>query len=81
MAQALDRERRLGFRIGLRQPADSVARVDAAIRAAVASYVAAGHTDWRALAHFSADHYVRHLVDEDENFEMMVSAGFAGCWH
>lgn len=29
--------------------------------------------DWRQLAKFCDDHYVRHLVDENGDFEMMVS--------
>lgn len=31
--------------------------------------------DWRALAKFNDTHYVRHLVDENGDFEMIVSAG------
>lgn len=40
--------------------------------------------DWRELAMFNASHYVRHLVDENGDFEMIVSRlqglpPFAGC--
>ena len=33
--------------------------------------------DWRALAKFCDSHYVRHLVDENGDFEMIVSV--LGC--
>lgn len=39
------------------------------------AYVREGHSDWRALAHFCDQHYVRHLVEESANCEMMLI-----CW-
>ncbi|PSC69833.1 cysteine dioxygenase [Micractinium conductrix] len=59
----------------MRQPAKSAARVDVAVRAAVQAYVQGGHQDWRELASFCDQHYVRHLVDESANVEMMLI-----CW-
>ncbi|PRW56884.1 cysteine dioxygenase [Chlorella sorokiniana] len=75
LADAFAAERAAGCTIGSHQPPQSAARLDAAVRAAVQAYVAAGHQDWRALAKFNDSHYVRHLVDENGDFEMILI-----CW-
>ncbi|KAI7837288.1 hypothetical protein COHA_008902 [Chlorella ohadii] len=61
LAEAFAAERAVGFTIGSHQPPQSAARLDAA--------------DWRALAKFCDSHYVRHLVDENGDFEMILI-----CW-
>lgn len=43
LAEAFAAERAAGFTIGSHQPPQSAARLDAAVRAAVQAYVAAGH--------------------------------------
>lgn len=43
LTEAFAAERAAGFTIGSHQPPQSVARLDAAVRAAVQAYVAAGH--------------------------------------
>jgi cysteine dioxygenase len=73
--RAFDEERRRGYTINAYQPPESTARLDAAVRKAVQEYVVNGHQDWRQLACFNAEHYVRHLVEENENFEMILI-----CW-
>jgi hypothetical protein len=69
--RAFEEERARGYAISAQQPPESAARLDAAVRAAIRAYTAAGHADWRALARFNSEHYVRHLVDDNANFEMM----------
>lgn len=69
--RAFEEERARGYTINAHQPPESTARLDAAVRAAVGAYVAAGHSDWRQLARFNPEHYVRHLVQDNANFEMM----------
>ena len=70
---AFQAERVRGFPISAaQQPPESAARLHAAVRGAVQRYVAAGHSDWRRLATFNDSHYVRHLVEESGNCEMMV---------
>lgn len=72
---AMEEEIARGFTINAHQPPESAARLDAAVRAAVAAYVEQGHSDWRQLAAFNEQHYVRHLVDECDSFEMILI-----CW-
>ncbi|EFN58340.1 hypothetical protein CHLNCDRAFT_142389 [Chlorella variabilis] len=73
--RAFEEERARGYTINAHQPPESTARLDAAVRAAVGAYVAAGHSDWRQLARFNPEHYVRHLVQDNANFEMILI-----CW-
>ena len=80
VSAAMAAERAAGHAIGAHQPADSAARLDAAVRAAVRAYIAAGHDDWRRLATFNDSHYVRHLIDLNDDFEMIVSRA-ARAWH
>ena len=53
-------------------------RLDGAVRALMQEYTAstvaagAGCEDWRHYAYFNASHYVRNLVDANEDFELMV---------
>ncbi|GFH12487.1 cysteine dioxygenase, partial [Haematococcus lacustris] len=44
-------------------------------RQLVGSYAASGSSDWRSLVTFNPHHYVRHLVDGNEDFELMLI-----CW-
>ena len=78
VSRAFEQERARGFTIGAHQPPESAARVDQALRAAVRGYVAAGHNDWRQLASFCDEHYVRHLVDESADCEMIVRLWVVG---
>lgn len=72
--RAFDEERRLGYAINAHQPPESTARLDAAVRKAVSEYVTRGYQDWRQMA-FNEHHYVRHLIEENENFELILI-----CW-
>ena len=69
--RAIKEERARGFAINASQPPESTARIDAAVRSAMRAYVSAGHSDFRHLARFNDEHYVRHLVEENEDFEMV----------
>lgn len=69
--RAFEEERARGYTINAHQPSESTARLDAAVRAAVAAcWQRATPTGvgWRTS---TPEHYVRHLVDENQNFEMM----------
>lgn len=79
ISAAFAAERAAGVSIGMHQPPASSARLDAAVRSAMRAYCAAGHADWRRVAKFCEEHYVRHLVDESQDLEMIVSLTcFAG---
>lgn len=72
---AFEAERVRGHKIGAHQAPESAERLNAAIQAAFQRYVAQGHADWRELARFCDQHYVRHLVEESANCEMILI-----CW-
>ena len=57
------------------QPPAAFARLDARVRALLASYAASGAPDLSRYLHWNAHHYVRNLVDANEDFELMVL-----CW-
>lgn len=80
MDAAFEAERTRGHTIGAHQAPESAERLDAAVRTAFQRYLAQGHADWRQLARFCDEHYVRHLVEESANCEMIVS-GAAGTEH
>ena len=42
------------------------------IRELMSAYAAGGNQDWKKYAFFSSEHYVRNLVEADEDFELMV---------
>ncbi len=73
MDAAFEAERARGHTIGAHQAPESAERLDAAVRTAFQRYLAQGHADWRQLARFCDEHYVRHLVEESANCEMIVS--------
>ncbi|KAI8476358.1 MAG: RmlC-like cupin domain-containing protein [Monoraphidium minutum] len=75
LCQAFADERARGAAAGVAQDPASFARLDARVRCLVGSYVAAGHADWRRYAHFSDLHYVRNLVEANDDFELIVL-----CW-
>ncbi len=74
---AFRQERELtGRPIDYQQAPDSFNRLDASVRALFSEYFAGGS----AKAHqqfvlFNQHHYVRHLLDASEDFELMVSWG------
>ncbi|KAL4442132.1 hypothetical protein ABPG77_011393 [Micractinium sp. CCAP 211/92] len=72
---AFEAERARGHTIGAHQAPESTERLDAAVRTAFQRYLAQGHADWRQLARFCDEHYVRHLVEESANCEMILI-----CW-
>lgn len=44
----------------------------------LAAYSSGGHEDWRAYAHFEADHYTRNLVARHADYELIVLCWRAG---
>jgi cysteine dioxygenase len=67
--------------LGVSQPPDSFARLDAKVRCLLKTYMASElGSDWRKFLEnlgggFAADHYVRHLVKESANLELVLI-----CW-
>ncbi|KAL6752057.1 RmlC-like cupin domain-containing protein [Haematococcus lacustris] len=64
-----------GAMVDAQCPADCFSRLDARIRQLVHSYATCGGSDWRDMVAFNPHHYVRHLVDGNEDFELMLI-----CW-
>lgn len=77
LAAAFAAERARGVTIGSRQPPESAARLQAAVRQEIQAYLASGCEDWREFVHWNDHHYVRNLVAENEDFELMVRTGLA----
>lgn len=75
LQQAFKAEKARGYVINFDQPPESFARLNAAVRRLIGQYVEAGNDDWRKYANYSNLHYVRNLIDENEDFELMVI-----CW-
>mmetsp|Transcript_16602 Transcript_16602/g.35914 ORF Transcript_16602/g.35914 Transcript_16602/m.35914 type:complete len:298 (-) Transcript_16602:814-1707(-) len=71
---AFDSERQLGFPINYQQPAESFTRLDQTVRKLMKAYTSS-HDDWRKFAFFNPHHYVRNLVDSNDDFELIVI-----CW-
>ncbi|GBF96262.1 cysteine dioxygenase [Raphidocelis subcapitata] len=75
LCKAFAHEKALGYAINNAQDPESFARLDAAVSALVRAYIEAGHTDYRRYANFNPHHYVRNLIEENEDFELMIL-----CW-
>lgn len=75
ICQAFAEEKALGFQINAHQDPASFARLDAKVRKLLSDYVASGHRDYRRYSLFNDLHYVRNLVEMNDDFELMVL-----CW-
>jgi cysteine dioxygenase len=75
LAAAFAATRRSGVAISSNQSPASFAPLDARVRSLAAAYLRASHADWRHYAKWNKYHYVRHLVDANDDFEMMLI-----CW-
>lgn len=75
LQEAFAAEKDLGVVIDNNQATDfpnSFARLDARVRALFAEYIDGGHDDWKRYEFFTKDHYVRNLVEGNQDFELMV---------
>jgi hypothetical protein len=70
--QAFAQEKALGFTIDMHQDPESFARLDARVRQLIEAYIGAGHDDYMKYTAFNDHHYVRHLIEDNEDFELMV---------
>ncbi|KDD72661.1 hypothetical protein H632_c3057p0, partial [Helicosporidium sp. ATCC 50920] len=75
LSEAFRAERAAGYVLSRHQPEVSLNRLNARVTELVQEYVRSGHSDWQSYLEFNPHHYVRHLVDENEDFEMMLL-----CW-
>lgn len=75
LCAAFAAERTAGFAIHSGQDPASFGRLNAAVTAMLSGYSGSGCADWRRYATFNDLHYVRHLVNDNEDFELMVI-----CW-
>lgn len=64
-----------GATIDYDQPPDSFARLHANVRLLLAAYAANAAQDWRSFMAFNPHHYVRHLMDTTEDYELILI-----CW-
>ena len=64
-----------GVALDRHQPAASFSPMDARVRGLIGDYLRGGHDDWRAFVGFNPLHYVRHLIDGNDDFELMLI-----CW-
>ena len=64
-----------GVTINRFQDKESFGFLDANVRKIIGNYISAGHEDWRRFTGFNSNHYVRHLIDINEDFELLLL-----CW-
>lgn len=64
-----------GLPIDNTQPPESFQQLDGRVKALMAQYCDSHAADWRRYVHFNKLHYVRHLVDDCEEFELLVRGG------
>jgi cysteine dioxygenase len=75
LCRLFDSVRRTGVTINRFQSIDSFSVLDAGVRTLVGQYIAAEHQDWRNFVEFNRLHYVRHLIDGNDDFELLLL-----CW-
>ncbi|KAG2442740.1 hypothetical protein HXX76_002822 [Chlamydomonas incerta] len=77
LQQAIDEEKATG-QVAINavdQTPDSAARLSARVQALLAAYTGSNSGDWRRYAMFNDIHYVRNLVEANEDYELIVL-----CW-
>ncbi len=52
---------------------EAFSRLNAHVSTVLAAYAQAGNQDWRQYAAFNAHHYVRHLLDANDDYELLVN--------
>ena len=72
LARAFAAERQAGYALGNSQPAESYERLNSSVRGLVGAYMASAQ-DWRQYVLYDDVHYCRHLIDMNDDFEMLVS--------
>lgn len=70
---AFSAEKALGHAVNASQPIESFLRLDETVRGLLQQYSSSHMEAWRRYEFFNDLHYVRNLVDECEDFELIVS--------
>lgn len=71
---AFSAEKALGHAVNASQPTESFLRLDGTVRELLSQYSLNHAEEWRRYEFFNEHHYVRNLVDDCEDFELIVSA-------
>ncbi|MEW5305980.1 MAG: hypothetical protein WDW38_009909 [Sanguina aurantia] len=72
---AFSAEKALGHAVNASQPTESFLRLDGTVRELLRQYSMNHAEEWRRYEFFNEHHYVRNLVDDCEDFELIVL-----CW-